>query len=313
METMSLSPKSKDTRPSVFHYTSAKQFLLDSLDFKKKKNPQFSVRQWAKKMGLQSHTLLTLLLQGKRPLRVKHAKFLALGLELNAKENLFFQTLIQYESASSIEEKELSRMWLAEQNPGKDFSTRELDEFSVVSDWIHMAILGASRLKDFDGKPETLKQRIGSKTSVHEIRSAVNRMMEMGLLEKQADGNLWPTYQRITNKDDVANAGARKYHQQVMDLAKNALEEQNVSEREYQSLSIAIRREDLDLAKEMIKKFRMQFVQALGLQTREADELYQMNVQFFRLTESPAVGAMSTTAENEGAETKTITTTVGEN
>lgn len=297
----------KESGPSVFRYTSAKQFLLDSLDYKKKKNPQFSVRQWAKKMGLQSHTLLTLLIQGKRPLRVKHAKFLSLGLGLSMKENLFFQTLIQYEAASSIEEKELCKMWLVEQNPGQDFTTRELDEFSVISDWIHMAILGASRLKDFDGKPETLKNRIGSKTSVHEIRSAMNRMMEMGLLEKQADGNLWPAYQRITNKDDVANAGARKYHQQVIELAKNAIEEQGVTEREYQSLSIAIRKEDLDLAKEMIKKFRMQFVQALGLQTREADELYQLNVQFFRLTESPAAVTSVTAAVNEGAETKTNT------
>lgn len=286
---------------SVFQYASAKQFLLDSLDSKKKKNPQFSVRQWSKKMGLQSHTLLTLLLQGKRPLRVKHAKFLSVGLDLTPKENLFFQTLIQYESSQTIEEKELCRMWLAEQNPGQALSTRELDEFSVISDWIHMAILGASRLKDFDGKPETLKKRIGSKTSVHEIRSAMNRMTEMGLLEKQTDGNLWPTYQRITNKDEVANAGVRKYHAQVMDLAKSALEDQSVEEREYQSLSIAIRKDDLELAKEMIKKFRVQFVQTLGLQTREADELYQMNLQFFRLTESPAVNP----AVNEGAETKT--------
>jgi len=283
---------------NVFDYTSARQFMLDSLAEKQRRNPGYSLRQWCNKMGLQSHTLLTLLLQGKRPLRIKHAQFLSKGLDLNSQENLYFQALIQLENAETLEEKNLCRLWLSDLHPGGNFTTRELDEFSAISDWVHMTILSMSRLKGFTGAEEEIRKKLGKKISIHEVRMAVNRLLDLGLLEKK-DGTLVPTYHRVVTKDDVANSGAREYHRQVIDLAKNAIEEQDVSERELQSFAIAVPNEKIDLAKQMIRKFRTQFAEAIGASIGTGDEVYQMNMQFFRLTESPVEKLVST--EDEGA------------
>jgi uncharacterized protein (TIGR02147 family) len=284
---------------SVFDYQSPRQFLLDALSEKQKKNPGYSLRQWCLKMGQKSHTLVTLILQGKRPLRIKHAAMFARGLDLASQENVYFQGLIQMENATTPEEKKLCALWLSDLHPGGVFTTRELDEFSVISDWVHMTILSMTRLKGLSGSPEEISKRLGLKVSTNEVRAAVSRLLDLGLIQKNKDGKLEATYHRVTSKDEIASSGGREYHRQVIDLAKNAIEAQSIHEREFQSFGIAIAQDKIQLAKDMIKKFRAQFAQTVGARPGEGDEVYQTNIQFFRLTESPREKSVS--SEDEGA------------
>src|SRR5690349_20163238 len=92
---------------SVFDYTNPRQFLLDYFSKSQEKLPDASVRKWAKQMGLPSHSLLVMILQGKRPLKMRHCEFLNKGLEITPQEQLYFQALIQKESAKSLKEKDL--------------------------------------------------------------------------------------------------------------------------------------------------------------------------------------------------------------
>ena len=271
---------------SIFNYESPRQFLLDFLADKQHKDSKYSIRSFARDMGLPSHTLLVMILQGKRPLRVRHAMFLAKGMALSSQERLFLQALIQFDSAEDPEEKKLCGLWLSDLHPTKEFKTRELSEFTVVSHWVHMAILAMTSVKDFDGTAEQAHLKLRDKVSIHEVRAALERLLGLGLLTRTATGKLKPTYERITSRNDVADLGAQKYHQGVMELAQKALEKVPVDRREFQAFSLAVPEEKIPLAKEMIRKFRSQFAKAIG--SESGDHVYQMNIQLFPLTETPA-------------------------
>src|SRR4051794_10860137 len=124
---------------SIFDYQNPRQFLLDSLAFRQKGEPTFSVRSLARAMGI-SHSLLILFLQNKRPLRGKHAPAIARGLKLGASEQLYLQALIQFESAQSPEDREAMALWLSDLHPGKRFRALEFDRFQLIAHWVHMAI-----------------------------------------------------------------------------------------------------------------------------------------------------------------------------
>ncbi len=283
---------------SIFNYASPRQFLLDTLSSKQKLDPEFSVRKWAKEMDLKSHTLLVMLLQGTRPLRVKHAAFLAKGLRLSSQEKLYLQALIQFEGAEDPEEKSLYELWLSDLNPGKEFRTKEVDEFMVISHWVHMAILAITQLRDFESSAQWIHARLKSKVEISEINAALTRLLSLGLLVKNKEGKLEATFNRVTTRDDVANAGARKYHQEVLKLAGEAIEKSPITQREAQSFVLSVSSDKIPLAKEMIRKFRAQFAQAIG--SDAGSEVYQMTVQFFQLTESPT----SKGVEDEGVDTE---------
>lgn len=249
------------------------------------KEPGLSVRLLATRMGMKSHALLLMLLQGKRPLRVKHASALSKGLELSSQERLYFQALIQLDNATDFEEKQLCNLWLSELHPAQPTRVKELEDFELVSNWLHMAILALSETEGADLTAEGIAQRFPKKTTVAEVRSAIECLKNKGLIESIDAIRFKPTYQRVTTADDIRNEGARKYHRSVMKLAEQALEAVPLNRREFQSFSIGIAEEKVPLAKEMIRKFRAQFVKAMGAEP--GNEVYQCNIQFFQLTESP--------------------------
>ena len=269
----------------IFKYQSAKRYLLDYVAHQQTTNEEFSLRKWSKAMGLNSHAHVVMILQGKRSLSLKMATAFAKGLNLSSAEHLYLRALIQFESAETDEEKDLCRLWLSDANPGSDFRIREIDEYIVIAHWVHMAILAMTDTKNFDGSPEVIQKRLGGKVTLAEVRAAMERLKDLNLLSV-IDGKLTATFQRITTKDDVANRGAREYHKQVAKLGVTAVDEQSVDEREFQSFAVSVPSKKMALAKEMIRKFRSQFYEAMT--SEQGDHVYQTQIQFFRLTERPS-------------------------
>jgi uncharacterized protein (TIGR02147 family) len=283
---------------NIYDYQSPRQFLLDRVNALQKSDPELSARALSRKMGFKSHALLLMLLHGKRPLRVKHAPLLARGLGLSSQERLFLQALIQFDNAEDIEEKQLCSLWLSDLHPEGRVKTRQIDEFEMISNWIHMAILSLCETSDFDPKPEAIARRLGKKVAAQEVRAAIERLKTLKLIEMNPDGSFHSTQNQVQTADDVASRGARKYHKEVMSLAADALEKVPLSRREFQSFAISIPDAKVSLAKELIRKFRSQFAKAMGVEP--GDEVYQLSIQFFQLTESPA---RMVRTEDEGAAT----------
>lgn len=204
---------------------------------------------------------------------------------LSSAERLYFQALIQFDKAETPEEKDLCRLWMSEANPGGTFRIREVDEYLVIAHWVHMAILAMTDTRGFRGTPEEIHRRLGAKVSIAEIRSAVERLKALKLVQVEK-GRLVGTCERVTTRDDIASKGAREYHKQVAKLGAEAIDRQSVEEREFQSFALSVPRSKIPLAKEMIRKFRTQLARAIS--SESGDEVYQTQIQFFRLTESPS-------------------------
>jgi uncharacterized protein (TIGR02147 family) len=287
-------------KASIYYYKSASRFLLDCVVEKQKKDFNFSVRKWSKEKGFPSHSLLAMVLQGKRNLTLKQVPFFAKGLSLSTPEKIFFQGLIQVENAKTKEEKEWCELWLSELRPVSDSAlrVRELDEYASISDWIHPALLALSDTRASYADADTAHKKLKSKHTLTEIRVAIDRLTSLGLLQKDASGLFRATCLRMTTKDDVATRGVREYHKQCAALASEKIEEQNRNVRELQSLAIAIPSSKLPQAKELIRKFRAQFSAAMG--SDNADQVYQLNLHFFRLTECPSEN--TSLKENEGTD-----------
>ncbi|MAX67401.1 MAG: hypothetical protein CME66_10740 [Halobacteriovoraceae bacterium] len=268
---------------SIYHYTNPRQYLLDYLSARQLNEKTFSVRKWAKEMELKSHSLLVMLLQGKRQLRIQHCHFLLRGLSFTLNESAYFEAIIQYQNAKTIEEKTFIAKLMNELNPGREVKTKEVLEFKIISGWVHMAIMAMTELKDFRGTETEIHRLLAGKLTLSEIRAALTRLLDMELLKWDEVSRLVPTFNQITTRDDIQNEGAKEYHRQVIALAANAIDKQKLEEREFQSFTMAIAKEKIPMAKEMIRRFRRKLSQAVS---GEGDEVYQTSIQFFRLTEN---------------------------
>ena len=285
--------------PLIFQYRNPRQFLLDTLAFRQSRDPKFSARSWAREMDI-SPSLLVMLMKGERPIRLRHVEFLKKGLSLSSQENFYFRALLQYSNADSPEEKHLCEVWLSQLNPGENFRVREVEEHTVLSQWIHLALIGLTYIDSFDGTAESAYELLGKKSTLPEIRSALIRLEDLGLIRKNENtGRLEASHTSISTQNDVTRNATHTYYRDMLRHGEQAITGQTLEEREFQCFSLAVHHSKIPLAKELIRHFRTQFVKAVG--AREgADQLYHMNLQFFRLTESPT---QTHRVEDEGART----------
>ena len=283
---------------TVFQYQSGRLFLTDAIAELKRSDPEFSVRRFCKMSGLGSHALLIMLLNGKRKMTLKQVPALAHAFQLNTIERTYLQTLIQLDNSNSVEEKDLYKLWLNDLNPKADLKFVEIEHQQVIANWIHMTILTLGKIEGAELTAENIYVLIHKRISLSEVRQALTRLLDLGLLS-EVEGRLIPSQSGVRTKDDVSNKASREYHKQVSMLACESLEEQAPNIREFQSFALTVPEGKISLAKEMIRKFRNQLV--LVLEQEPGVDVYQCNIQFFRLTESP-LSERSQSKVNEGAE-----------
>lgn len=278
---------------SVFQYQSARTFLKDAIAEKKRLAPDFSIRKFCKASNFGSHAHLVMILNGRRRMTLKQVPALATGLALTSAERVYLQTLIQLDNSSSEEEKNLCRLWLNDLNPRREYRIAEVEQYHAVADWIHMAILTLAKIEGADLSPECVHRLVREKVPVPKIREAIDRLLDLGLLREE-NGTLAPTFESVRTKNDVANRGAREYHKQVARLATEAVEEQVPEEREFQSFALAVPAGKVPFAKDLLRKFRHQFVQLIETDAAAGSEVYQCNLHFFKIADRPSTPSKAT-------------------
>lgn len=268
--------------PTVYAYSEPHLYLKDLLESKKKQNPLFSLRAWSMQMGFRGHTALLFLINGQRKIRTEHIDRLVRGLKLQSEEEKYWRTLVQLRSAKSQVEKNELENQLKLLMVNREQAILETEKFKLVADWIHMAILEMTRLKDFQNDPEWILSRLHFKESRTSVESAIERLLKMGLLEIK-DGKLTKTNERLTTPKDRASESIREHHRQVMQNAIQAIESQSVDERVLNSSTMTIDVSKMNEAKDLIRKFRGDMAKLM--EKSDGDETYQLAIQFFKLTE----------------------------
>jgi uncharacterized protein (TIGR02147 family) len=147
-----------------------------------------------------------------------------------------------------------------------------------------MAIINMTSLQNFAGTEKEIHELLNGKVSMEEIREAMARLLSLNLLAIDENGKLKATFTKITTQNDVTTVGVHQYYKQVFNLAIDAIQVP-VEKREFQTFSLPINKSTLPLAKTMIRDFRKQFAKAIE-QQENGDQVFQMNIQFFPITDS---------------------------
>ncbi len=274
--------------PSIFTYSDPRQFMVDRFAAFKSEEPGLSVRAWASEMGLKSHSVLTMFMKGSRPMRPRHVPSLARGLRLSPQETLFLQALVQFKCARGEGDRTVAAGVLNELNPQPLVPHRELEEFHLVSHWVHMLLMAALELKRPPRTAREFHQSLGApfraEITVNQIAVALDRLVTLELAVRKKDGTYGPGPLAVTTKNDRMNNGARQYYRQVLALAEKSIEGVAMERREFQCFTLAVPRSALPKAKDMLRRFRRQLTRELA--TAPGEEVIQICLNLFQVTDN---------------------------
>lgn len=269
---------------NVYDYNNPREFLWDVLRKRQSVNPRYSLRAWARQAGFKHHSMVSMVLNGKRRLKPEIASALKSSISLSKEESRYFDVLVLFHNAKSDPERELYAGLLKDLNPTRSFSELKLDVVRVLSDWKHFILIDLFHLKDFRQDPRWIAEKMGKGLNRHDVQTMLDRLQRVGLLTQDKDGKYSPTQARLHTPDDTVDLGVQKIHKQILDAAKEAIDHQSLEEREINSYSLAVQRDQIPDAKKAIRDFREKF--SKQFESTQGDDVYQLAVQFFRLTTS---------------------------
>lgn len=258
------------------------QWIRDAYLLRKQKNPTYSLRAFARDLGM-SQALLSLVLNGQRPLTLKQAHKIAALLQLSPgdEKNFIDATLASLPENAKITQK----IRQAKQKQDSIFIVKSFDteKFHTISNWYHLAILNLTATRGFKSDSRWIAKRLG--ISKPEADAAIERLVLLGLLESK-NGTLKKVTLNSEWVPSESKAAIRNFHHQMMEKAQAELtktDSEAFSKRSITGTSLAVDTKQIDEAKAFIREFEKEFTRRFT--TAHSNEVYQMNLQFFPITQ----------------------------
>ncbi|MBL7670126.1 MAG: DUF4423 domain-containing protein [Bdellovibrionaceae bacterium] len=260
--------------------------LKQAFEQRTRSNPQYSLRAFSRDLKVAPSQMSGIM---KGTLGLSRASALVVGksLGMTKREVEAFVDLVDARHARSRTSKKLAKIRVRQRFKGlkeKGPSLISLDQFKFVSDWYHLALLELSYLKSFTPDILWISRKLGISTAT--AGAALERLSRLGLIVNK--GNVWKTTEDWSViGEDCPSAAIRAFHSQLLKKAELSLALQNLEDREVNSTIMAIRKNKIEEAKGLLKKFHEDFCMTVGEMESmkyEKDEVYCLTTAFFSLS-----------------------------
>lgn len=244
--------------------------LREVLTQKQSHNSSYSLRAFARDIGIHSSTLSSIL-NDKRSLPAKMAAEVADKLKLSSKERTLFLESIHGSKASldDIKIQEEDNRYILDES----FA-------NVLAQWEHYTLLTLFDLTNFTPTIDEISTRLG--LSLDRTEEVVENLLACNLINIDEKGILQKTHARVRTTEDVSIKALRDSHLENLEIGKIKLDEIDVTLRDFSSITLAIDPEKIDEVKTLIREFRQKI--SVYLENGNKTEVYQMAIQFYPLT-----------------------------
>lgn len=229
-----------------------------------RKNPAYSLRAFAKYLDI-NQSFLSKLLKGQRPVTQDLATSIGPKLGLKPAQ---VKALFSAGTASM---------------PG--FLSLSDDEFELLSEWHHFAIIELSKTDGFQFDPQQIGNRLG--IHVEEVRDAIERLQRLNFIQiKEGVIKVLTPNTTWTNTKKTSDA-RKKFQKSLLEKSLDAIDHIPFERRENGSVTVAINTKRLSEFKEKLKEMRKEL--AIFFQAddeKDLDEVYQLTVAFFPITKN---------------------------
>lgn len=276
-----------ETSPSVYDYQDYRTFLHDFYLSKKKTTPSYSYKTFAIKARLKSPNYLKLVIDGQRRLTDKYLGAFLKGLGLDTEAALYFRFLVELsQETDSARIAELSeRLHKLKIKNNRIPTLITTDRSKILEKWSYWIIREMAGTKGFELDAKWIANRLSKKISIAEAQEAIDLLIDLKFLVKDHNQKYIIGEALVSSGDEEENRLLRGLHKQLIEISLESLERDAISDREFGAVTVALPKHKVAKAKELMKKFRREFHQLMSEDENIGEEVYQLNLAFFPLTQ----------------------------
>lgn len=244
-----------------------------------RRRPLYSQRAFARDLGLSSSTLTDYL---KGRMRLSSGRVVQLGksLGLSAEQKQHWIDLLESRFAKNGTDRNLSELRVKARLQAQNHSI-SLDEFKVISDWYHFGYL---ELLTLDNKKYSDVKKAASALGIplKTMEQAVKRLKTLQFIRVD-DKGIFQVDPSTQVGDQIPSEAIRRYHEQLMSKAQEALKTQPMDQRFNSSTVFALPQSQVPLIMERLKSLAFELLDPYLTTQQKNDALYGLNFQFFNV------------------------------
>jgi uncharacterized protein (TIGR02147 family) len=267
----------------IFEYTDFRKFLRDFQDEMRNRDGKFSHRYFAMKAGFSSTGLLSNIMQGRRNLTSPLIHKFARALKLNKKEAEYFENLVHFNQAKTVEDKNVYFDRMLRISPLKaDVVSKERYEF--YSEWWYSAIRELLYYFPFKGDYQALARMLDPPLRPEQAKKAIATLEKLNMIERKPDGTYKQTSAVLTTgKDHEHTLHLANFKRTTMELALQSLDRQPREHRDISTLTLTFSNESFGKARLELEAVQNRLLK-MANDDNAVDCVYQINMQMFPLT-----------------------------
>lgn len=257
----------------------AVDYLKVELQSRRDRRSEYSLRAFARDLNLSPSTLSEVLNE-KVGLSPQKGKDLARRLKLTTPHSDHFCDLLAAKSSRSASERKEANI-RANSRLRSTNAHQSIEKFKLISDWQHNAILELVDLAPKYHSVDAISKALGITKKL--ARESVERLKQLG--EVVISGEGWKTASAVTFVgEQIPSDAIKHYHVQILKKAHDALQNQSIEDREFQSSFFAVDTADLKSLKEDLSKMRRELIKKYGHKATK-NKIYCLSLQLFKLSE----------------------------
>lgn len=267
-------------KPPVIDYLDYRAFLKDYFRHLKEVNPAFSMRAFARQpsLGISSSSFMSNLLQGKRNLtqhlRLKFSK----ALKLEPHEAEYFDFLVQFNQAKSLEEKNYFFSHLSKHR-GSRAKLLAGHQLQFFSKWYHTVIWNYFGLQKAEREPARIAKHLSGGITPEQVQESLDLLLEMDLIKKLANGYA-VSDRHIVSEKLFMGPMARSYHREFQRLAGEAMEQIPADRRQYNVLAFSVSDKGFSAIRQRIASFTQEVREIID-RDEGMNQVNILNIQLF--------------------------------
>lgn len=270
-------------KPEVFDYIDYRQYLESAYKYFKSANPNFSYRYVANRTGATSAGWLSNIIKGRTNLTSSYVIKLANLLKLQSTEAEYFETLVNYNQSSSIEEKNFYFGKL-QSIRGIKPALVQREHLAFLTKWYISVVRELLFIHPFKDDYESLGNLLIPKISATEAKEAIDILKMISFIKENCMGYLKPC-EPVVQKDPKIKTDLWANHMKnKIKLGLKAIDRFSKEERDISEVYMPLSEKNFKSAKDEIAQLRKRLL-VLSENDPEPDRIFQCTIQLFPLTE----------------------------
>lgn len=268
----------------IFEYLNYRQYLGDFFLFKKEKLSFYSYRLFSEQAGFKSPNFLKLVIEGKRSLTKDSVYKFCKGLRLKKTESDYFEALVFFNQAKTLEEKNYYLASLVKFRKKFEPHKIENQELKYFSNWYHPVIRELVCAYDFQDDFKKLGKFTIPAISPIEAEKSVRLLEELHYIIRKSDGKYEVSDLHVSTGPQIKSIAVSNYHKEMISLASESIERFSTQQRNITSLTLLISENTKEIIVKKIEALRKELL-TLAESDIHANQVTQVNFQVFPLSE----------------------------